>query len=257
LLSPIYENLEPVKLIDSDINKNIDELDTLHLKFHIPEFNDDPLDQYYPESEPKTEIKKPEISIKDNSDSNSSLDHYFPKSELKPVDIKIEEPTKGEELKTEVKPQENTGIKGLLAQIQARRNDKDVIATPNIANIGLNTPIQERLKASPLTHKESFTNLFENTTNLFYDQEPLDETIDNLETKLESTDLNQEVETNNFIEGSSNDNIVTKASFTNLFSAIKSQRKEYGTPEDKTINLQNSDNDDTDESISSTDIQPQ
>jgi hypothetical protein len=67
-------------------------------------------------------------------------------------------------------------LDSLLEQINARRNDRDVVASPNISNVGLQTPIQDRLNTSPIPHKSSFTNLFEDTMNLFDD--PIDTGID-------------------------------------------------------------------------------
>jgi hypothetical protein len=68
-------------------------------------------------------------------------------------------------------------LNSLLEQINARRNDRDVVASPNISNVGLQTPIQERLNTSPLVHKPSLTNMFDDTMNLF-DDEPIDTGID-------------------------------------------------------------------------------
>jgi hypothetical protein len=68
-------------------------------------------------------------------------------------------------------------LNSLLEQINARRNDRDVVASPNISNVGLQTPIQERLNTSPLVHKPSLTNMFDDTMNLF-DDDPIDTGID-------------------------------------------------------------------------------
>jgi hypothetical protein len=63
----------------------------------------------------------------------------------------------------------------LLDIIDTRRDE--VKSSPNVTNIGLQTPIQERLNSSPLVHKSSFNNTLEETNALF-DDDPLDIGID-------------------------------------------------------------------------------
>lgn len=156
---------------------------------------------------------KPEIKDKPDSNSDSSLDQYFPKvnsPEAKSVDIKIDEPTQ------EVKTEESKGTIPTIFDRISIRNDNDITATPNISKVGLQTPIIERLNPSPLLHKESFPNLFQDETNLFLD--PID---------LEDSNNNLEVETKEFIEDSSNEKPVTKL----LFDSIKALRRNFDTPE--------------------------
>jgi len=54
----------------------------------------------------------------------------------------------------------------LMDQINARRNDKDVISTPNLSNVGLQTPIVERVNPSPLINKLGLSDLFESFNDL-------------------------------------------------------------------------------------------
>jgi hypothetical protein len=146
----------------------------------------------------KIENPKPEIIINKDSDSDNSLNHYFPKIENPTIEVNTEE------------------IK------------QNVTNSPNIANIGLQTPIQERLNTSPLIHKPSLSNLFEDTMQLF-DDDP---------TNIDISDKEQSNK-QEFIQGSSKDQtrqveVKPKPSsdnhFSNLLNSIKSLRKEYGTP---------------------------
>lgn len=156
-------------------------------------------------------LPNPDIFINESNSNNSSLDHYFPESEATIVgDIKAK------------------GIKNLECH------------SPNISQVGLQTPIQDRLKVSPLLNKSSISNLFEDTMNLFDDPTGIDTSGDS---------SNKE----DFIQGSSKEEIKAdnelkdKSSFMNLFQQIKSNRKEYGSPIDKTSPLKE---DQTDHNLS-------
>jgi hypothetical protein len=132
----------------------------------------------------------------------------------------------------------------LLEQINARRNEKDVLPSPvkpkskelesnalseqnnsnegstlpnippnsNVANVGLQTPIADKINPSPLSNNLGLSNLFEKVTNLF-DDNPLDIDIDTDNNPGESSKLSE-----------------VKPDISDLIKDIKSQRKEYGTP---------------------------
>jgi hypothetical protein len=154
----------------------------------------------------------------------------FPKTAIQIVEVQPEE------LKTE---ENKSGFKSLFDQIRLKRNDKDVTATPNISNVGLQTPIQDRLDISPssVRPKPSISNLFEETMNLF-DDNPIDTGID---TSEDSSTKESEVE---FVEGSSKSKVdsTVQDERKSLFNQIKSQRKEYGTPiaDDKELTSEDS-----------------
>jgi hypothetical protein len=63
------------------------------------------------------------------------MDHYFPKTEVPTQAVEVQP----EEVKTE---ENKTGFKSLFDQIKLRRNNNDVTATPNISNVGLQTPVR-------------------------------------------------------------------------------------------------------------------
>jgi hypothetical protein len=154
--------------------------------------------------------KHPEIIINKDSGSDSSMDHYFPKIENPKIEVKTEE--------------NKSTLSSVFDQIKTRRNDEDVTASPNIGNVGLQTPIQDRLNTSPLIHKPSLSNLFEDTMQLF-DDDP---------TNIDISDKEQSNK-QEFIQGSSKDQtqqveVKPKTSINAIFDQIKSLRKEYGTP---------------------------
>lgn len=66
--------------------------------------------------------------------------------------------------------------------------------SPNLSNIGLQTPVEERLKSSPLVKKASFSNQFEDTLNLF-DDDPIDSDINNSNDSENNTTQNEDIET--------------------------------------------------------------
>jgi len=158
LLSPLNkEILEPNKNTDLDIFKAIGETLAEDLSLTIETIN------------PKVEVEQQEINVENNSSSNSSLDHYFPKSNPN-LEIKIEETNQPIEL---IKDRPKLPV-DILSQINSKRLE---YGTPNIGNIGLQTPIQERLSPAPLINKPSISNLLEDSMNLF-DNNPLDMGID-------------------------------------------------------------------------------
>ena len=98
-----------------------------------------------------TEVPKSIPKIEIDSESNSSLEHFFPKVETKP----------------------NTGFNALFDSIKARRDDSNVIGSPNLSQVGLQP------KLSPIIqNKPSISNLFEDTVNLFEDEEDIEPIIE-------------------------------------------------------------------------------
>jgi len=123
----------------------------------------------------------------------------------------------------------------LFDQINARRNEKDVlpspvkpkskelesnslleqdniVSTPSVAKVGLQTPIVDKINPVPIEreNKSTISNLFESFNNLF-DDNPIDIDTDN--NPGESSKLSE-----------------VKPDISSLVKDIKSQRKEYGTP---------------------------
>lgn len=96
----------------------------------------------------------------------------------------------------------------------------DVIPSPQAYEDVTLATIQERLNTSPLLHKTSISNMFEDTMNLF-EGEPEDAGID---TSGESS--NNEV-TQSTVE---TPQVQSKSGFSALFDSIKSRRLEYGSP---------------------------
>lgn len=97
---------------------------------------------------------KPQVSPQDLpkievDSSNSSMEQYFPKPVVGSEDVK-------------------SGFSNLFGQINSRRNDSDVVGSPNISQIGLQ-PSSSRL--SPLNTKPSISNLLEDTQALFDDDD--------------------------------------------------------------------------------------
>jgi hypothetical protein len=180
LLSPLNE--EPNLLVINDLAEPVKE--DSGIKMFKVILNESPLT---PEAQPlqNIEVPQPEIIVEHKSGSDSSLDHYFPKTESQPVEVQeskteiTSQPVEVQESKpaVDITEENKSGFKSLLDQIRLKRNDKDVTATPSISNVGLQTPIQERLSTSPLLPNPSVTNLFEETMNLF-DDNPIDTGID-------------------------------------------------------------------------------
>ena len=188
----------------------------------------------------------PEINIKKDSDSNSSMDHYFPKivepkltflEQSKSLKVEYVTPEAvNKEINVEqsssnlIPPVENKPKLTFLEQINSRRleygtpilENQELKASPNIANVGLQTPIQDRLNTSPLIHKTSISNMFDDTMNLFED--------DNNDIDISDKDNynNQE-----FVQGSSNENkpqikVENKPGYGKSFlDSINALRKEY------------------------------
>jgi hypothetical protein len=193
----VPENRAEQTELDEDIQKKVTEL-----------FKEDINFKSDTKQSPIVEVSQPDIIV--NSGSDDSMDHYFPKSEVTQEVINQPEDIHGFN--------NRLGFQNINESIKSMTVDKDITSTPNVGNVGLQTPIQDRLKLSPLLHKPSISNLFEDTMDLF-DEDPIDTGIDTSGESSNKLDLKEE---------SSKTNITSDRS--DLFSAIKSLRREYGTP---------------------------
>lgn len=141
------------------------------------------LEHYLPES-PKNKVENPEIVVDSPKELESSVQQSNeninnPNSPLSSIldTVKglLTPKTETKSLETNVEPtsQEasSSGFINLFESIKARRDDSNVISSPRISQVGLQTPIHERLdvtpKGSPLTKKPSITNLLDDTNALF------------------------------------------------------------------------------------------
>jgi hypothetical protein len=148
------------------------------------------LEHYLPESQnqqssninPKIKVNSPEISeaqTVEASSENTPLGSILeavkglvtPKVENKEIEPSVE-------VTSQTAPK--SGFINLFESIKARRDDSNVISSPNIAQVGLQTPIHERLdvtpKGSPLVKQPSISNLLEDTNALFELYDDDDET---------------------------------------------------------------------------------
>jgi len=119
---------------------------------------------------PQQVVENPKIQINDDSDSNNSMNTYFTNPNKSPIlsqiNIKTDDFIEGSS--------KNKLPVDLLSQINSKRLE---YGTPIVGNIGLQNPIQERVTPAPLINKPSFSNLLEDSLNLF-DDNPLDMAID-------------------------------------------------------------------------------
>jgi hypothetical protein len=112
----------------------------------------------------------PEIDISSASNSNESIEHIMPEQVSK------------------------TGFNALFDQIRSKRDDSNVVSSPNIQQVGL-TPILDKIKGlftpktetKTLDNKPSFNNLLEDTNALFDDD--LDNITTNLTEKIDNTTI--------------------------------------------------------------------
>jgi hypothetical protein len=133
----------------------------------------------------------------------------------------------------------NVAASSLLDQLNTVENKpiKDIISTPIIANVGLQTPIADRLNPSPIENKPSLSNLLDNFKD-FYDDTGID--ID------DNTNIHQGESSKTKIE----DKPIKQDLFSNLLQQIKSKRKEYGTPlnSDKDLSSESESSEESEES---------
>jgi hypothetical protein len=131
--SPLIDDAH--KLNDPDLLKAINKT-----------FDDDLRSETSESSDRNKELPTlPDIKLDSSSSSENSEQHYFT------------EPALSQE-------EANTGMNALLEGIRKRRDDSNVIGSPNIAQVGLQPT------SSPLlSTKTSLSNLFDDTMNLFED----------------------------------------------------------------------------------------
>jgi hypothetical protein len=150
------------------------------------------IEHYLPESQTQqTNVPNPEIKI--NSPEQAGGINEAPIVESTSIESTVNTPnsplssileavkglltpkveTKSLDTSVEGSSQEahKSGFINLFESIKARRNDSNVVSSPKIAQVGLQTPIHERLdvtpKGSPLINKPSISNLLEDTNALF------------------------------------------------------------------------------------------
>jgi hypothetical protein len=160
-------------------------------------------------SAPVNPIKSIEVKSEDKPKAkfNSLFEQINARRSDKDVTAKPITTTKPEIIEPTPIVETPSAFSSLFDSIKARRNDKDVTTTPNIANVGLQTPVQDRLPKSPLLHKSSVSNILEDTMNLF-DDDPTDIGID---TSAASS-------SNNIIDNLNNPSIIEPI---NYFDKIK------------------------------------
>lgn len=150
----VQNEIPPQDIVDTSVTTNQDEnLEDL-LASAIRTIKEDVgLKNDLIRNELKDEIKPEHPQIEIDSDTNSSMEHYFPKQELTQSEVK-------------------TGFNALFDSINKRRDDSNVVGTPSVTKLGLG--LQDSPKVlSPLEHKPSFSNLFEDTMDLFDEEDEI------------------------------------------------------------------------------------
>jgi len=174
VLSPLNIH-DPIELSDKDIMKAVSDVFAEDVKFKLTVSNADGDQLLSPKAKKLLDSLvadvNPTEAPNNSDDSNNSMDHYFPKKDspaLTPADILIPNPQP-----------EQSKFASLFSQIKSKRVEygSPGANNPNMGNVGLQTPVEDRLHTSPLVHKSSMTNLFEDTMNLF-DEDPIDTGID-------------------------------------------------------------------------------
>lgn len=146
VLSPISNHGNLDNLID-----NTDNLDDTNLLNAVKETLAEDVGLKLDTSEvniQNTSQDLPKIDIDTSSSSNSSNNQYFNKPEVSQEDIKPK-----------------YSFSDMLASIRARRDDSNVVGSPQISQVGL-TP-----RLSPLNTKPSISNLLDDTQALFDDDD--------------------------------------------------------------------------------------
>nr|YP_010165710.1 hypothetical protein K8L25_mgp10 [Lactarius trivialis]QRN74282.1 hypothetical protein [Lactarius trivialis] len=159
----------------SPLNNN----ENLNLMIDDKDFQDFAFKKIKDDSFPSTsKIKLEDLNVQNQTieeienlnSSNSSMDLYFKKEE----NLSVEEIRAKRLEHFSPKREDNLPI------IEVNQEDviKTVKPSPNIGKLGLQTSIEDRLKTSPLIHKTSISNLFDDTMNLFDEDDPNDLGID-------------------------------------------------------------------------------
>lgn len=152
-------------------------------------------------------VNLPKIDIDSNNSSDSSMNHYFNNPDV-------------------TQNESQSRFTNLFDSIRARRDDSNVLGSPNIGQIGL-----QPSRLSPLNTKPSISNLFDDTTALFDDDDDLP--ISNIDKgKAKEVDENllsnvindwDKVETN-IQYGESPSDIIVNLKYDNLWTRINSYR---------------------------------
>jgi hypothetical protein len=128
------------------------------------------------ESIPEVRVSPPKTTVVEIPD-NEDLSDLFPHIKT------TENSDLMKEIRASQKDENNDALKhanisdddrsSWLDSLKNIRSKKLEYGTPKVANIGLQTPIEEQMKTSPLLHKPSISNLLDDTMNLF-DDDPAD-----------------------------------------------------------------------------------
>jgi hypothetical protein len=94
-------------------------------------------------------VNLPKIDIDSNSSSDNSMNQYFNNQDV-------------------TQKESQSRFTNLFNSIRARRDDSNVVGSPNIGQIGL-----QPSRLSPLNTKPSISNLFDDTTALFEDDDEI------------------------------------------------------------------------------------
>jgi hypothetical protein len=189
----------------------------------------------------------------DSKDSNDSMEHYFPKAKVfdnqitdKTKDLSVLKPyvkaPKDSDLMNAIEESKSDGVKEEREGLSDMINAKDVLSTPNVGNVGLQTPIADRINPSPIANKPSLSNLFDNFNEVY------DDTGIDIEDSNGNSNENKDESSNT----QEDNNPIKQNVFSNLLQQINSHRKEYGTPlnSNKDLSSESENSDESEESSS-------
>jgi len=152
-------------------------------------------------------VNLPKIDIDSNSSSDSSMNQYFNNPDV-------------------TQNESQSRFTNLFDSIRARRDDSNVVGSPNIGQIGL-----QPSRLSPLNTKPSISNLFDDTTALFEDDDDLP--ISNID-KGKGKEVDENLLSNvindwdkvktNIQYGESPSDIIVNMNYDNLWTRINSYR---------------------------------
>jgi len=191
-ISNLVDNAD--NLDDKDLMSSVKETfkEDIGLKVDTSDVNQ----QAFPQDLPKIEVDS----------SNSSMEQYFPKPDVTQQEL-------------------SSRLSKLFGQITNRRDDSNVVGSPNVSQLGLQ-PEPSRL--SPLNTKPSLSNLLDDTVALFEDDDD-DLVISNIdkgkgkEIPVDVINDWDKVETNIHM-GDSPTNISVDLKYDNLWTRIASYR---------------------------------
>jgi len=184
-------NLSPeVKMSDALSNANIAE-DTKTswmdaLKKIKTKFNKE-------ESIPEVRVSPPKTTVEEVIDSEDLTDilPHIKATENSDLMKEIKASQKNDKINDSLKNADITEESKLswVESLKKVKSGKLEYGTPKVSNIGLQTPVEEKLNSSPLVKKASFTNTFEDTMALF-DEDPT-----GIDTSDKSEEISENVET--------------------------------------------------------------